>query len=67
MWEMRVCCDRMGDELGTPGNGVLVTDEPRALLTYGDRLTGRVLVCDMDYCPWCGRKIRFHRREEEEE
>ena len=61
-WKLEVCCDMMEEDM-TCGGGVLMQDpEEPMLYTFGPRPG---CSCQIDYCPWCGRKLRFVRTEED--
>lgn len=61
MLRQRVCCDVMQDEIDS--GTVRMYDELRVGVFNGSDKR----VVEIDYCPWCGRKIFFDRVWDEEE
>lgn len=60
MLKQRVCCDVMQDNIDS--RTVQMYDELRVGIF--DDFSERVV--EIDYCPWCGRRIFFDRIWEEE-
>ena len=51
-----ICCDEMAEEMGSSDNGVICEElyDWHTWITYGDHK-----VCEIRYCPWCGKKIEY--------
>lgn len=58
MLKQRVCCDTMQENIDC--DIVQIKDQIRVRIMFGDKW-----VTEIDYCPWCGRKIMFDRMWEE--
>lgn len=65
-WRVEICCDMMAEDMAYTAEckgGVLMMDpEEPVLYTFGPKPG---CSCQIDYCPWCGRKLRFVKAEEE--
>lgn len=59
-WKLDVCCDMMQE--GLDYNQIVVTDGPMAIRTMLPLANGS---CSINYCPWCGRHIKFKKEEVE--
>ncbi|MBR6911161.1 MAG: hypothetical protein IKN41_04820 [Candidatus Methanomethylophilaceae archaeon] len=55
-WKMKICCDMMQESMDY--------DQVRISEDIGAWLPLHNGSCSIDYCPWCGKKIRFRKVEE---
>lgn len=55
-WKMKICCDMMQESMDY--------DQIRISEDIGAWLPLHNGSCSIDYCPWCGKKIRFRKVEE---